>query len=249
MRIISTIIGVLMVCCQLNAQTPPDQPKDDFAMSLDEIDWVIIESGQTILVESNNKNKLVIPGYNEIEEDVKLQPNSSNEDQGYFVFKQGKNLVIRDLRKQGTSTTLSLPKHQNIKVTGLGLHNIYLTNFSGAIEANTPRSGNITLTNCSGPSVLNSYTGNIRMYFERVELKSSVSAISSSGNITIVLPKDTKASVDLETGTRDIASDFEIFGRSIETVGKKIRGEINGGGTKIMLATTFGTINLKASEH
>ncbi len=244
------IVAILIFLSQsIHAQTPVDVPMDDFIKSLENVEWVIIESHQTISLESNNSNNLIIPGYNEIEKDLKFTENKTKDAQGYFVFKKGDNLIIRDLRNRGTSTTLFLPKDQNIKVKSLGLQNIYVTNFIGDIEAQALKTGHITLKDCNGSVIINTNMGNIRIFFETVKLVSSISAISSSGHIKLVISKGTSANVDLETGTGRVQSDFKINGRTNKAIGEKVKGIINDGGPKILFATTFGNIILSQTVN
>lgn len=248
MRLCKIVAILIFLSHSIHAQTPVDVPMDDFIKSLENIEWVIIESHQTILLESNSSNNLIIPGYNEIEQDLKFTENKSKDAQGYFVFRKGDNLIIRDLRNRGTSTTLYLPKDQNIKAKSLGLQNIYVTNFSGDIEAQALKTGHITMKNCNGSVILNAHLGNIRIFFETVQLVSSISAISSSGHINLVIPEGTSANVDLETGTGSVQSDFKIKGNTTKSIGEKVKGIINDGGPKILLATSFGDIVLSHTK-
>lgn len=228
--------------------TQIDQPEGDFSRSLEGIEWIVIESKETIVLEATDSNNLIIPGYNEIGNDIQLVENTKDNRSGYFIFLRGNNLIIRDLRNRNVSTTLYLPKDQNIRIKSLGLHNIYVSNFTGEIDATAVKTGHITIKESIGPIVLNTNTGNIRVYFENTKLASPISALSTSGKILVVLQKNTKATVDLESGTTEIESDFKIRGRSIKSVGEKIQGTINGGGIKIQLSSTLSKISLKIHE-
>jgi DUF4097 and DUF4098 domain-containing protein YvlB len=74
---------------------------------------------------------------------------------------------------------------------------------------------------------------------------------SDFGNITLVLPPDTKLDVELKTDFGNIESDLPItvtLTGSSENDKNEITGTINGGGEQLTVQTNSGNINIKSMK-
>lgn len=70
-----------------------------------------------------------------------------------------------------------------------------------------------------------------------------LSFATTNGSVTLQLPRNARASVDAATTNGRVSSDFEVDGQS----GKhRLEGDINGGGGRLRIRTTNGSVKLVA---
>jgi hypothetical protein len=127
----------------------------------------------------------------------------------------------------------------------------------GAAEISTSR-GDIRLEDSSGDLNLQSSGGDIHLENDdgKVEAVSSGGDISASlpanhgitlrtggGDITLLLPRNTPAAIDAESGGGSVTSDLAL-GAAQTVSGNRLRGEIAGGGPAIELHASGGDIHL-----
>ncbi len=141
---------------------------------------------------------------------------------------------------------------------------IELTDIWGAINAGTS-SGNISIDNSQGTIRASCSSGDIRIveaqgavdslktssgkiYVELEELDEDTSEMSfesSSGDISLFLPSDIGADVDIKTTSGRISTDFRI---AVEGTMEKneLQGTIGDGGILIRLRATSGDVSLRS---
>jgi len=231
----------------------------EFNKSLDGIEWVKIESRADIMVKTHSSNELLIKteGSHKIPERAKGlklvgDDGTDNTDVGFYVIKEGNNLIVRNLKKGNKgSAEIYLPASQNIAVTTTGVSqaDIEISGFRGEIEANAKLNGGIKITNVSGPITANSLNGGIDIMFSKVSQNSPITIYSTNGVLDISLPNDTPANLSLGTINGEIYSNFELSipekdgMRAIAS--QRVKGSINSGGVQIQLKTTNGNIYLR----
>jgi len=228
----------------------------EFKQSLDGIEWVKIESKSDIVVKTHNSNELLIQTKGSQRtpkraKSLKLieASGTDNTDVGFYVIKEGNNLIVRNLKK-GHATIL-LPAKQNISITtsDTSPSGISISGFRGEIEANAKLNGGIKITDASGPITANSLNGGIDIVFSAVSQDSPITVYSTNGTLDISLPNDTPANLSLGSTNGAIHSSFELSTpkkngmRAISS--QRVKGAINNGGVQIQLKTTNGDIYLR----
>ncbi len=161
----------------------------------------------------------------------------------------------RDIR---VKFNLTVPKTYNLDLNTSG-GSIKIDDLVGFIDANTS-GGKITVGNVhgrvdlhtSGGSIrtkaihgpLDAHTsgGSINVTFAE-QLSESATLNTSGGSITAYLVEDIKIDIDASTSGGRVRSQFEIDGRVKK---QSVRGEINGGGPKLKLHTSGGSISIKS---
>ncbi len=74
---------------------------------------------------------------------------------------------------------------------------------------------------------------------------SSVSVDAGSGGVTLTLPNDFGAEVDIETGSGSITRDFAVRTRTVER--RHLRGKIGNGAARVVVETGSGSVRLRRS--
>ena len=233
--------------------------QEDYTKSLDGIEWVKVESKADIVLKTHSENQLRIKtkSYTKTPEKAKGLKlvgagGSDNTDVGFYVVKEGNNLILKNLRKWNNGNAeIYLPANQNISVTtnGTGQSDITIYGFKGEIEARTKLNGGIKIEDTSGPVTANSLNGDIDVSFTNINQNSPITIYSTNGALDVKLPGNTPANLSLGSVNGEIYTNFELkFSeknglKSISS--QKIKQPINGGGVQLHLKTTNGNIYLR----
>ena len=228
----------------------------DFTQALTGVEWVKIESKAHITIKTHSKDNLFIKGgealnFPEKAKGLKLvgEGGTDNTGVGFYVFKEGNNLIIRNLQKSDNSTEIYLPSKQNISVKSNGLNDIEISGFGGEIEASAEVTGNITILDVTGPITANSNTGTVEVIFSKVNQSSPITISTATGEVDVTLPKDTPADLALSSTMGEIYTNFDLNVhdknglKAIST--QNVKGSINNGGVKIQLNSATGNIYLR----
>ncbi len=227
----------------------------EYTHSLEGIEWVKIESTANVTVKTHSSSQLLIKGGHRFETPKKAkglklvgEGGTDNTDVGFYIIKEGNNLIVRNLRKS-ESAEIYLPASQNISVSTSWSGDIKIFDFLGEIEASAKLNGSVIVKNVSGPLTANSLNGEVKVSFTKVSQDSPITIFSTNGELDITLPENTPADLSLGSINGSIYTNFELKIpnknglRAIAS--KKVRGSINNGGVKIQLNTTNGNIYLK----
>lgn len=229
----------------------------EFTQSLEGAEWVKIESKARIRVKAHDKSQLLIKTGSKAAiparaAGLKLvgEGGPDNTEVGFYVAREGNNLIIRNLRKSENETAeIYLPANQNISILCDGLNDLEVEGFSGEIEASSEVTGNITMTNVTGPLTVDSNTGTVSVTFGKVSQSSPISISTATGEIDVTLPKDTAADLTLQSTMGEIYSNFELNVPDKDGLkaisSQKVNGSINNGGVKIQLNSATGNIYLR----
>lgn len=248
MKLLNTMIFTCIFCITVNAQTK-------YTKSLEGIDWVQIESKTDIVVTAHKDNQLLLTGGKmertpEKAKGLKLvgDGGTDNTDIGYFVERKGNTLIVKNLRREGTSE-IFLPASQNISVKSPYLNNIEINGFTGEVEATAQIVGNITIKDVTGPLTVSSNTGTVEVIFSRLNQNSPTTITTTTGTVDVTLPKDTPATVTMNSTMGEVYTDFDLQMpekeglRAVST--KKVKGSLNGGGGSIQVNSATGNIFLR----
>lgn len=114
-------------------------------------------------------------------------------------------------------------------------------NVTGKVDLHTS-GGSITTEDINGPIDAHTSGGSIRTTFAQ-QLVEDAELNTSGGSITAYLVSDVKIDINASTSGGRVRSEFEIDGRVKKT---SVKGEINGGGPKLKLHTSGGSISIKS---
>jgi len=246
------IIALITLCGHLNAQ---QSEQKNYTQSLQGVNWVKIEAGTNIVIKTHNKNELLIKGQSyKVPEKAKglKRINGGGEDNtgiGFYVTKEGSDLIVKNTSKRNKNFKIYLPASQNISANGTWLGNIEIYGFTGEIEAKAGSVGNITIEDVTGPIIANSNTGTIQVLFNNVNQSSPISISSATGKLDVSLPSNTNANVSLRSSLGEIYTNFDLKVpdkdglRAISS--QRIKGTINKGGVEIKLRSSTGNIYLR----
>jgi hypothetical protein len=155
--------------------------------------------------------------------------------------------------------TIKVPQNTaKINVGSVNGGDIDVSNVSGKIEISNVN-GAIKATGISGSVVANTVNGDVVVRFKTVDAATSMAFSSLNGKIDVTLPADAKADLKLKSGKGDIFSDFDVVvdktQPKLETrnedhyheikIDDWVHGKINGGGSEIMMQSTFGSIYIR----
>ncbi len=229
--------------------------QEDYTRSLDGIEWVKIESKADVTIKTHSSNQLLIKANKRYDaperaKGLKLvgSGGTDNTDVGFYVIKEGNNLIVQNLRKS-ESAEIYLPATQNISVKSNWQGDIKISGFRGEIEASARLNGSVRVEDVSGPLTANSLNGSVDVEFSSVNQDSPITLFSTNGELDISLPANTPANLSLSTINGEIYTNFEINVPEKDgmraVVSRKVRGSVNNGGVKIQLNTTNGNIYLR----
>jgi hypothetical protein len=139
---------------------------------------------------------------------------------------------------------------------------IEVTGGQGNLKVDTS-GGNVTVLNRVGDTKVNSSGGKLRLGNISGKLNAetsggSVSAIlpspvagdvrleTSGGSITVLTPPNAALTIDAETSAGSVRSDLPISRRSSDS--DSLQGTLNGGGTKLVLRSSAGSIEIVSTE-
>ena len=148
-------------------------------------------------------------------------------------------------------------------VLGTSGGRIEVTGGRGKLSVDTS-GGNVTVLNRVGDTKVESSGGKLRLGNISGKLSGdtsggSVSAIlpspvagdvrleTSGGSITVLTPANAALTIDAETSAGSVRSDLPISRSSSES--DSLKGTLNGGGTKLVLRSSAGSINIVSAER
>ncbi len=119
---------------------------------------------------------------------------------------------------------------------------IDLDTINGTIDVKTS-GGSIALRNILGPTQARTSGGSIKAYFTE-GMSNDVSLYTSGGSIKVYLPSDEAFHLIAKTSAGSLKTDFPIFVTG-KFITHKAIGDVNGGGPKLQLHTSAGSIKVK----
>lgn len=245
----------------------------EYTQSLQGITKVYIESNTTVNVVATSTSQLVIKSKSsekndnhnwrhderEKKKDDKkkgLRPiYPGGEDNtngfGFSITKEGTTLMVRDLKsrfQRHGGLVINLPKNMNVSVDSGNLGGIQLDGFTAEVEAES-NVGAIKMKNVTGPITVHGNVGAVTIDFDKVNQSSPITISSSVAEIDVSIPGNTPADLEIRT-QGGVYSNFDFpvppkKGLKRVSPTKSIKASINGGGVKIKIKSSMGTIYLR----
>lgn len=196
-------------------------------------------------IEGKNEEDMEI-NFSNSGDDVTITGEQTRESKGFWGG--GSNMKV--------AFNITVPKSYNVDVDTAG-GSIKIQDLNGQVDANTS-GGSIKLgridglvdVNTSGGSIkVDEVTGTIRAHTSGGSIKANISKqptgdsklTTSGGSIKVRLAEDIAVDLSARTSGGRVKSDFDING---EVSKRSIRGEINGGGPKLTLKTSGGSVKI-----
>jgi hypothetical protein len=119
-----------------------------------------------------------------------------------------------------------------------------ITNVQGEIHANSA-SGDVTILGAAGLVSAQTASGDIKVEISRVEGSGEMKFASASGDVTVTVPGQIGALVQMSTGSGNIKSDFPINVEDTPGHGKKASASLGNGTITLKMSAASGDIQLK----
>lgn len=227
----------------------------DFIHNLDGISKVIIKAENDIQVMMHDQTTLRIKESTNDQhkkskkaKGLKLTSSKGNDNTGLGIEIKQENshlVLLGLLDRKASALVIHLPKSMNIYVESLVNSDITINGFESEIEAKN-HTGDIFLTDLTGPIVAENVNGDVSIVFSELSQKSPTSIVVVNGNIEIEMSKHSKANITSKITGGEFYTDFEMnptIKRKANT--RSITGKINKGGVEVFLRNLEGNIYLK----
>ncbi len=137
---------------------------------------------------------------------------------------------------------IRVPRSTALKLECMNGGEIKVRGVAGDLELQN-MNGAVTATNVSGSIVAHSLNGRVAVTMDKVTAGKPMSFTSMNGDVDVLLPPDTKATLRMKTDHGEIYTDFDVKVNS--SAGPVVEdGRAKGGKYKIKVdQTTVGTIN------
>lgn len=244
------VVFTIMVCLTANILLA----QSDYTRSLNDVNWVKIETKARIVVKTHDKNELLIKAIStkplpERAKGLKLvgAGGEDNTDVGFNVSKVGNDLFVRNIAKS-RKAEIYLPKTQKISVKNSWSGDIIIDGFTAEVEANANLNGGLEMSNLSGPVTAYALNQDVSVVFDALP-DNPIVIRTTNGAIDITVPGSAKADLKMGSWNGQVYTNFDISRPDKDGMksvsGKTIKGAINGGGTSVILESTNGNIYLR----
>lgn len=172
-----------------------------------------------------------------------------------YVKEQNQVKLLYDYSSLVVDFTIQVPRNFSLKLKTVEEGDIYITGTAGDMEIENMM-GDIVLQEVSGSASLSTIQGNIQALFKAIDPEKPMAFTSMEGDITLHLPKTVNASMKMKSQSGSILTD-SFFDREngktseVRTAYTPVswtRGNINRGGTPILIQTYQGDIFLKGVD-
>jgi hypothetical protein len=152
-----------------------------------------------------------------------------------FLFGNGDNTSVE--------YDVTVPRTSDLKVENTN-GSVNVSDLNGRLELGTTN-GRIEAVRCAGSINAGTTNGAIRAELLQVDASKKMEFETTNGSITLTVPPAFAAEVEADTTNGSIRSDLPVLTKSFSR--RELRGTINGGGTRLSLHTTNGSIEIRSS--
>jgi DUF4097 and DUF4098 domain-containing protein YvlB len=153
-----------------------------------------------------------------------------------FLFGNGDNTSVE--------YDVTVPRSTDLKVENTN-GSISVSDINGRSDLSTTN-GRIEAMRCSGTMNAGTTNGSIRAELLQVSSSKSMEFETTNGSIALTLPPTFGADLDAGTTNGSIRTDLPVTTRSFSR--RELRGTLNGGGTRLSLHTTNGSIEIRSTS-
>ena len=139
--------------------------------------------------------------------------------------------------------TLTVPRKALLESVELINGSIDIEGVEGNVKASSIN-GRLNARGLMGEARLSTINGPLNATFNQLDESKAISLGSVNGNVTLVIPSNSNASVRAGTVHGDISTDFGLKVKHGEYVGHSMDGQIGNGGPKIKLGNVNGGIRV-----
>lgn len=168
---------------------------------------------------------------------VTREPRSS--DNGFLSF------LFGDHVEYNVTYDVTIPRAFDIDLSNVN-GAVSVNDASGRLRVETTN-GRIEMARCAGAVDASTTNGAIRAELVQVAAGQDLSVETTNGRITLVVPAALAANIDAGTTNGSITTDLPVTTKSFDS--NSLRGAINGGGPKLRLRTTNGSIEIRTATN
>jgi hypothetical protein len=217
---------------------------------------VITDAG-SIRVETHNRKEIEVFAeiegrdedefevtFDESSDGLKIRGEKEDNRWGYnnlrvkFVITVPKDYNVELDTAGGSISVDDLNGNVNVETSG---GSIKMGNINGDVDAHTS-GGSIRTEDIDGNVNARTSGGSIKVTMTK-QITENATLSTSGGSVTANLIDDIKVDIDASTSGGRVRTDFDVDGI---TKKRSIKGEINGGGPKLKLRTSGGSVNINA---
>ena len=184
--------------------------------------------------------------------EAKIEINATEENIRIRTDYPNENLNFRgdDRRWENPASvdyTLTVPRKAVLESIELVNGSVDIDGVEGNVKA-TSINGRLNARGLMGETKLSTINGPLNATFTQLEESKPISLASVNGNVTLVVPSNTNASVRANTVHGGISSDFGLQVKHGEYVGHSLDGQIGTGGPRIKLDNVNGAIKITHAQ-
>lgn len=211
--------------------------------------------GSEIIVQTDDYDVIRIP-----EKAKGLKPISAtgedNTEIGLYFRKAGDKYILTGASRAANDAdyVISVPRRMKLRVESMNWSggDVTIEGISGDIEARS-NVGDIRLTNVSGPLVIWTLSSDITVSYAALSQTGPHSISSTSGEIDVTLPGNSKGTFDMKSISGEIYSDLDMTfpeKEEMRHVGGQLRanGTLNGGGVDFNINSISGDVFMRRAK-
>lgn len=220
----------------------------------------IIDVGDDITIRGHDGTEIIVEtnDYEGIPEKAKgLKPLSAtgedNTEIGLYFGKSGDKYVLRGASRIANDAdyVISIPKRMKLKVEAMRWSggDVTIEGMTGEVEARS-NVGDIELSNAGGPLVIWTLSSDITVMYDDLSQDGPHSISSTSGDIDLTLPGNSKGSFDMKSMSGEIYSNLDLQlpqKDGMDRYGGQIsaKGTLNGGGVEFSVNSISGDVFMR----
>ncbi len=207
---------------------------------------------------SSSEIKIEVDDYEGLPEKAKgLKPLSAigpeNTDIGLYVGQEGSNIVISGASRIASKSDYNIYLPQLIKMkldyNSFQAGDVNIKGMTSEVEVKS-QIGDLTFEDVTGPIIASTLSADIEVEFSMLNQDSPTSLTSTSGDIDITLPANTKGDFKMSTTSGEVYTDMDFSFEDEEGLkrwggGMSARASLNGGGVQVDLRCVSGDIFIR----
>lgn len=174
---------------------------------------------------------------------------------GLNVTQEGNRISISGAHREADDAEymISIPKGVKLKIDYSSWQggDAIITGMENEVEAKS-QVGDLRFINVTGPIVAHTLSSDLEVIFTSLSQVSPSSITSTSGDIDVTLPSETKGTFRMATVSGGVYTDLDFdLGENANTrrmMGQSATGKLNGGGVEVSLKTVSGDIYVRKSN-